>query len=416
MKTTLTDRGIKALRKSERAYDVHDAVVPGLGLRVLPSGVRSFVLVARFPGSRNPTRRSLGGYGALKLEDARGKARTWLELIARGIDPAEHVEREQREQERKRQTTFAAVVEDYIRIEVYGPGGEQRPRHRKPSKIINSLRDVLVPLLGHRPITELSTEEVMTPIELIGRMGSDHALVKLKARKKLRRPGRKARATPEQARSLFTFAEMVLNWAIEHGGYGLNVSPLARVRKSRRLGSAQRRDRTFSDEELIALMTAIPRLPAPHRQAYEALLHSGLRLNEAARGRWPEIEGDIWTIPAERMKGKNEGENQAREHVVPITPSLRKIFDGIARGTRGDCIFSCNDGATPIATGGSHIKATLDGEMLFTLRQRAKARGEDASKIVMRPWRNHDIRRTCRSTLSRLGISEPRSPWREGYL
>src|SRR6516165_2702802 len=63
-------------------------------------------------------------------------------------------------------------------------------------------------------------------------------------------------------------------------------------------------------------------------------------------------------------------------------------------------------GRPPIAPGTVRIKSMLDAEMLVLLRQRAKARGEDADKAVLRPWRNHDIRRTCRSTLSRLGVTE----------
>jgi hypothetical protein len=89
LKTALTDRAIKAMRPSGKAYDVHDALVPGLTLNVLPSGLKRFVLLRRFPGSTNPTRRALGSYGELTLEAARSKARKWLELIARGIDPAE---------------------------------------------------------------------------------------------------------------------------------------------------------------------------------------------------------------------------------------------------------------------------------------------------------------------------------------
>src|SRR5262245_27547508 len=113
MKTALTDRAIKAMRAAVKAYDVHDAVVPGLSLNVLPSGLKRFVLLTRFPGAKHPTRRALGAYGALTLEAARTKARAWLELVARGVDPAQEAEREKREQERKRRTTFAAVVEDY---------------------------------------------------------------------------------------------------------------------------------------------------------------------------------------------------------------------------------------------------------------------------------------------------------------
>ena len=78
MKTALTDRAIKAMRKADKAYDVHDAIVPGLSLRVLPSGVKSFVVLTRFPGAKHPTRRALGAYGALTLEKARTTARQWL--------------------------------------------------------------------------------------------------------------------------------------------------------------------------------------------------------------------------------------------------------------------------------------------------------------------------------------------------
>ena len=156
MKTALTDRALKAMKPAAKAYDVPDAVVPAMAFSVLPSGFKRFVLITRFPGSRNPTRRALGQYGELTLEAARAKARQWLELVARGIDPAEEVERQQREQERKRAITFAAVVDDYIRIEVYGPGGEKRPKHRTADKTVTALRGTLVPQFGHRPITELT--------------------------------------------------------------------------------------------------------------------------------------------------------------------------------------------------------------------------------------------------------------------
>ena len=60
---------------------------------------------------------------------------------------------------------------------------------------------------------------------------------------------------------------------------------------------------------------------------YQVLLLSMLRLNEVARAQWSEIEGDVWTIPATRMKGKN---GTARPHVVPLIPALRKVLDGDA--------------------------------------------------------------------------------------
>jgi len=405
MKTALTDRAIKAMRASAKAYDVHDAIVPGLSLNILPSGLKRFVLLTRFPGSRHPTRRALGAYGALTLEAARTKARQWLELIARGIDPAHEVERERRQQERKQRTTFAAVVDDYLVREVEGHD-PARPLKRSAGKIRSTLTNILVPLFGARPLTELTADDLLPPLELIARLGTDRALVRLGARKALRRRGRKAGPGSEQARALFVFTKMLFNWALDHGGYGLERNPLDRVSKARRLGTSARRDRVLSDEELAALVLAIERLPMPYRAAYQVLLHSGLRLNEATGARFREFNGDVWLIPAERMKGKNSGTGQARPHAVPLTDPLRQIFAAMLRGEGGDFVFSNEDGARPIVTGSSRVKRRLDAEMLAILRQRASARGEDPGKVELAPWRNHDVRRTCRSTLSRIGVTE----------
>ena len=94
VKKNLTDRKVNSLKRDTKIedklghYDTWDAVVPGLGVRTSATGRRTFVLMARYPGSRNPTRRALGVYGELTLEQARGKARGWLGLIRKGIDPA----------------------------------------------------------------------------------------------------------------------------------------------------------------------------------------------------------------------------------------------------------------------------------------------------------------------------------------
>src|SRR6516162_4090982 len=116
----LTDRALKALGKRNlpsagKTRDVDDGVVPGLKARVMPSGEISFVLVARYPRSQNPTRRSLGLYGQLSLEAARTKARAWHELLRRGRDPAEQEAQERLAEQRKRANTFGAAAEDFIR-------------------------------------------------------------------------------------------------------------------------------------------------------------------------------------------------------------------------------------------------------------------------------------------------------------
>jgi integrase len=402
MKTVFTDRGLKAIKHRAKAYDIADAVVPGLGLRVLPSGQRSFVLIARFPGSKNPTRRSLGGYGALSLDDARGKARQWLDLLARGIDPAKEVERERIEADRRRRDTVRAVIEAFIKQEVIGPDSAKL-RQRNYRKTLNGLRDILIPAFGDLPIAELHQRDVMPLIEAIREVGTDRALVKLGVRRKLRRPTRAGKPSPVQARTLFALLDNVCRWAADHGGFGIEASPLMMIKKARRFGPLVRRERYLSDDELTALWRAIGRIHPPYREVYRLLVLAGLRLNEVARGKWDEIDerAKLWTIPASRMKGRNDG--TAREHVVPLTASMRAIFDSLPRGNRGPFIFSVKNGESPITFNGDH-KGDLDAEMLHELRALAKARGEHG-KITLTPWRNHDLRRTLRSNLSRLGIA-----------
>jgi hypothetical protein len=130
-----------------------------------------------------------------------------------------------------------------------------------------------------------------------------------------------------------------------------------------------------------------------------------LRLKEVGDACWSEIEGEVWTIPAARMKGKNAGTGQAQPHAVPLTEPLRRTFVSLSRGEQGDFVFS-HDGARPVDIGQTRLKRQLDSEMLAILRQWATARGENPDRVNLSPWRNHDVRRTCRSTLSRLGVPQ----------
>src|SRR5712671_1105545 len=109
-KQTLNDRGLKALKPAApgKRRVVQDAVVPGLAIKVTDRGHKSFVLIKRYPGSRNPAPHSLGEYGAISLEQARNKARDWLALLRKGIDPAVEEERQRQAEVRRQENSFAA--------------------------------------------------------------------------------------------------------------------------------------------------------------------------------------------------------------------------------------------------------------------------------------------------------------------
>lgn len=77
MKRLLTEELIGALQKAPHGqrYMVHDALVPGFGVRVTDVGGKTYVLVHRFGENKNPTRRKIGTYGGISLEEAREVAR-----------------------------------------------------------------------------------------------------------------------------------------------------------------------------------------------------------------------------------------------------------------------------------------------------------------------------------------------------
>jgi hypothetical protein len=69
-----------------------------------------------------------------------------------------------------------------------------------------------------------------------------------------------------------------------------------------------------------------------------------------------------------------------------------------------DLVFTTN-GETPIS-GWSKAKRRLDEEIAAARRTRARARGDDADKVMPMPeWRIHDLRRSVATGLSNLGVA-----------
>lgn len=380
----LTDKRLKALKPapSGSRYEIMDAIVPGLGIRITDKGVRTFMLRARFPGGRkqsdeaaNPTRRALGEYGALTLEEARDRAREWHALIKKGVDPKEEQERQHTAEKLKRANTFAAVAEDFI--------AEKLPGERKGREVERIVRNELVAAWGKKAVADVSELDVL-------------ALVKIKRR-----------TAPAQARNLLGLIKRLFSWAVDQRSYGLKLSPAEHLKPSKIVGEKAVGDRVLNDDELFALWRAAGRIGYPYGVIYRLLLLTALRLNEVADASWPEIDapGEMWTIPAARMKGRN---GKARAHAVPLTAEIATVLAGLPRFTgpkAGKFLFSTTNGVKPVWMS-DKAKKRIDARMLLTLRALARSRGEDPEKVMLPAWVNHDIRRSVRSNLSKLRIAE----------
>lgn len=352
----LTDRYLQSLKgaKDGKPYDIRDKEVRGLRVRVMGSGERTFVLLARHSKGGNPTRRALGGYPVLSLAEARDRAIAWKKLIDKGIDPAE-------EEARKRANTFASVAEDFIAY-------IHKEKLRTADVLERRLRQTFIKEAkwGPRPIAEITADDV----------------------KKVIRGAAKYQAFKD-----FALIRRLFNWADGTDDYGLLVNPCDRLSPVDIIGQRESRDRVLSDDELRAFWRATDRWAYPYAPLYRLLLLTGLRLGEACGARWSEFDlaNKEWTIPAARMKKTRGG---PKPFIVPLTDAVLELLGSLPRLSSGDALFSNDYGKHPLKVANfSDPKEKLDALML-----------EDLGELPA--FVNHDIRRTVRTRLSALKISE----------
>ena len=86
----LNDEIVDSFEKADKAWIVWDEEVSGFGVRMLPSGVRSWIVGywgVRPGGKKGSRRLVIGRHGEMPVEEARGKAREILASVASGEDP-----------------------------------------------------------------------------------------------------------------------------------------------------------------------------------------------------------------------------------------------------------------------------------------------------------------------------------------
>jgi integrase len=353
-KINLTDRFISSDKRKppKGRMDYSDAQVPGLALRVTSAGHRSFVLIARFPlHPKNPTRHTLGEYGQISLDQARQKARDWLGLIQKGIDPAVDDARQRAEARRRQVNTFAAVADEFLDRHAVGlaKAGEAK-------RIIDG---EFVKRWAARPVTDIRPEECAAAIRAIVKRGS-----------------------PYQAHNALGYLKRLYSWAIGTNEFGVTSSPVASLRPADLIGKREARDRVLADIELRAVWDGADGMGYPYGPLIRLLILTGQREREVADMGWSEVHFDraLWTIPATRMKG-------ARAHEIPLAPEALALLRSLPRFTAGDLVFTATAGAKAV-NGFSKAKMRVDA----------------LSGVA--GWKFHDLRRTMRTHLSALPIED----------
>jgi integrase len=281
-------------------------------------------------------------------------------------------ERRREAKRRRRLTTFGAVAEDFCSRLDRGqvPKARGTGPLRDPATLGAVIRRELIPVLGEKPIAEVSRLDVIKLIEAILDRGGDRPA-----------PGTRRRdGGPYAARHALSAARRLFAWVVDRDL--LTASPCERVKAAATHGAPEARTRVLTDEELRAVWRAASETAYPYGPLVKMLLLTGQRRAEIGGARWPEVdlERALLTIGAERMKA-NVG------HTVPLSPKAIEILETLPRFRAGDFVFSGATGAKPFG-GFSKSKQSLDGAC-----------------PGIAPFTLHDLRRTVRTRLAVLGVT-----------
>jgi integrase len=159
---TLTDtkiRNAKPSKKPQRLFDER-----GLYLEVSPAGGKWWRLKYRFEGKEK--RVSLGVYPDVSLRDARDRRDESRKLLADGIDPSVNRKATKSASADRASNSFEVVTREWLAKF----GSEWAPSHR--DRIIRLFKRDIFPIIGGRPVSEVTAPELLTALRRIEARGA----------------------------------------------------------------------------------------------------------------------------------------------------------------------------------------------------------------------------------------------------
>ncbi len=359
----LTKRAIDSFRY-RGGWDVRwDENLPGFGVRVYPSGKRSFVLSYR-NARRTKRLLVLGRYGAdLTLDQARTKAVRERGRITEGADPVD-----ERKAARSVALTpgapFREVLDSFI--DKYA-----KPRQRTWKETDRTLRVNCAGWLD-KPLSAITETDAYELLDRFIAQGHDT----------------KARVTLAWLRTMFRWAAK--RKIVEHSiMYQIEIEIERKVRK-----------RAYASNEVKAVWKAATKLDPIEAGFVKLILLLGVRKSELAGMRRSEFDDPdkptLWTVPHERTKTR-KSQKEERIYLVPLPKLAQRIIKGLPR-LDNDLVFP-GRGAGKKAT----LKPLVPGMGL-------KAKVREQSGVA--DWTYH----ACRDTISTWLQDQGHSKYERGLV
>lgn len=324
-----------------------DSEITGFGIRIYPSGKKSFVLSYRQDGTKRLF--TIGQYGNITLEQARILAQKKMGEVADGKDPL----LVRRAAKKKHDWNVNRAGKEFLKK----LKSTSDRHHGEVERIFE--KDVF-PTIGKLPIDEVTKDHILKIIDAVLERGAG-----IMANRTLMRLSR------------------FFNWCIERNL--IDHSPVYKLPKPTQ---ERTRDRVLADYELKEILEAIKTINYPFGPLLSFLLLTGQRRSEVASMKWTDYDREqkIWILPREHTKSD-------RAHEVPLCDKAIELIEGSPK--LGDYIFT-SSGDRPFENF-SRLKKALDTKIK---NKRAKD-----GQVNISPWTLHDLRRTCASGMARLGVA-----------
>ncbi len=294
----LTDAAIARLRPREREYTVWDSRVPGLGVRVRPTGGQSYVLLQHVGGRTK--RVSLGPVRARGIEAVRRECHA-REAVPEAPEP---------EVPRRKAPSFRDFVAGEWKtahFERYKPSTQRGAR--------SLLTGQLLPKFGSKPLDRIAPGHVRRWFDAF------------------------SRTAPGNANKALGILGQILNFAVACGH--IDTNPTRGIRQNRRPALT----RFLSREEIARLHEVLDKEAGRgNRFRHQAdivrlLLLTGCRKSEIVRLRWSEVQNDRLVL----------ADSKTGPRTVPLGSRARAVLDRQTRGRSPFVFPSPLDPARPRA-------------------------------------------------------------------
>jgi len=286
----LTNTEVLRSKAIDKDLTLHDG--GGLFMVVKTTGKKLWRFRYQRPATKQRTMIGLGAFPALSLADARRLRADYLSLLANGIDPQTQAEQVTEQQQIALDSIFSTVASNWFALKQ----ASVTPDYAKD--IWRSLEKDVFPAIGEIPVQEIKARKLVEALEPI-----------------------KARGALETVRRLVQRINEIMIYAVNTGL--IDANPASGIGMAFEKPKKQNMP-TLRPEELPKLMHSLvmSNLSVPTRCLIEWQLLTLVRPSEASGAKWIEIDlnANLWTIPAERMKAK-------REHVVPLSSQALDILE-----------------------------------------------------------------------------------------